>query len=157
MIRRATASDRAWVLATGVDAYQDLGDYRRILPTWLDQPGVLTWVYEINGVRRGMAMLAFYGEPDAEERIFIVADLLALAVPEPFQRAGIGRALLDHAVTVASRIAASTNATTLRLTVEQSNQRAQSLYLRAGFCYDHSVSSVYETGLVGVRMIRSLR
>jgi GNAT superfamily N-acetyltransferase len=138
MIRRATASDRHWVLATGVVAYQDLGDYQRILPTWLDQSGVLTWVFESGNVRRGMAMLAFYGEPGFFEPMPIVADLLS------------------HVIEVATRLAASTNATKLRLTVAKNNQRAQRLYQRAGFVEDPSVTSMYESGVAGMRMIRSL-
>jgi ribosomal protein S18 acetylase RimI-like enzyme len=156
MIRRATASDRQWVLATGVVAYRELGDYERILPTWLDQSGVLTWVYESSNVRRGMAMLAFYGEPAAYEPMPIVADLLALAVPLEFQGAGVGRALLSHVIEVASRIAASTKATMLRLTVAKHNHRAQHLYHRAGFVEDPTVTSTYESGALGIRMIRPL-
>jgi ribosomal protein S18 acetylase RimI-like enzyme len=156
MIRRATASDRHWVLATGVTAYRELGDYQRILPTWLDQSGVLTWVFESGNVRRGMAMLAFYGEPGFFEPMPIVADLLALAVPAEFQGAGVGRQLLSHVIEVASRIAASTNATKLRLTVAKNNERAQRLYHRAGFVEDPSVTSTYESGIAGMRMIRPL-
>lgn len=156
MIRRATASDRAWVVATGVAAYQNLGDYQRILPTWLEQPGVLAWVYELYGVRRGMAMLGFYGEPNATGGLTIVADLLALAVAEEFRNAGIGRVLLDHVIEVATRIASSTNACWLRLTVESGNVGAQRLYSRAGFTFDPSVTTTYESGLTGLRMRRPI-
>src|SRR5205809_304038 len=41
MIRRAEAADHPWIIATGAEAYRDLGDYTRILPSWLEQPGVL--------------------------------------------------------------------------------------------------------------------
>ena len=156
MIRRATASDRPWVVATGVTAYQNLGDYRSILPTWLEQPGVLAWVFESKGVRRGMAMLGFYGEPVAAGGLEIVADLLALAVAEEFRGVGVGQALLDHVIEVASRISASTNAVWLRLTVEQHNLSAQRLYTRAGFTFDPSVTTTYESGLTGLRMRRPI-
>ena len=64
-------------------------------------------------------MLGFYGEPVPAGGLEIVADLLALAVAEEFRGAGIGQALLDHVIEVATRISASTNAAWLRLTVEQ--------------------------------------
>jgi hypothetical protein len=33
MIRRADVADHPWIIATGAEAYQDLGDYTRILPS----------------------------------------------------------------------------------------------------------------------------
>jgi ribosomal protein S18 acetylase RimI-like enzyme len=105
-----------------------------------------------------MAMLGFYGEPRDENQggLEIVADLLALAVAQPFQRTGIGATLLDHVIEVAGRIASSTNARWLRLTVESHNQAAQRLYVRAGFGFDHSTTTTYESGLVGLRMRRPI-
>jgi len=44
VIRRAEAADHPWIIATGAEAYRDLGDYTRILPSWLEQPGVLAWI-----------------------------------------------------------------------------------------------------------------
>jgi hypothetical protein len=40
VIRRAELADHPWIIATGAEAYHDLGDYTRILPSWLEQPGV---------------------------------------------------------------------------------------------------------------------
>ena len=58
MIRRAEVQDYPWIVAMGAEAYRDLGDYTRILPSWLEQPGVLAWIdQDGHGRGRGFAML----------------------------------------------------------------------------------------------------
>ena len=48
---------------------RDLGDYTRILPSWLEQPGVLAWIdHDVQGRGRGFAMLGFYTEDAAAHR-----------------------------------------------------------------------------------------
>ena len=84
MIRRAEVADHPWIVATGAEAYADLGDYTRILPSWLEQPGVLAWIdHDLQGQGRGFAMLGFYMEDPTgmgAGPTQVVADLLALAV-----------------------------------------------------------------------------
>src|ERR1700730_14580348 len=100
MIRRAEVSDHPWIIASGAEAYHDLGDYTRILPSWLEQPGVLAWIdHDVQGRGRGFAMLGFYTEDPTGARSVggtqhVVADLLALAVLPLYQRRGIGGKLL---------------------------------------------------------------
>src|SRR5690606_32195764 len=89
MIRRAEVQDHPWIIATGAEAYADLGDYTRILPSWLEQPGVLAWIDEdAQGHGRGFAMLGFYTEelPRSGAKPQVIADLLALAVLPLYQR-----------------------------------------------------------------------
>jgi ribosomal protein S18 acetylase RimI-like enzyme len=155
VIRRAEVADHPWIIATGAEAYRDLGDYTRILPSWLEQPGVLAWIdHDLQGRGRAFAMLGFYMEgqtPNAE----VVADLLALAVLPAFQRRGIGSKLLTHVIEVAERVAPSSRITTLRLTVAETNVAAQRLYERAGFrVVDGSAS--YDRGQRALRMVRPL-
>ena len=96
MIRRAELADHPWIVSSGAEAYRDLGDYTRILPSWLEQPGVLAWIdHDSQNRGRGFAMLGFYmdeathnGTPSQ-----VVADLLALAVLPAFQNKGIGTKL----------------------------------------------------------------
>ena len=161
MIRRAEAADRPWIIATGAQAYRDLGDYTRILPSWLEQPGVLAWIdYDLQGRGRAFAMLGFYTEapspgappnPGAE----VIADLLALAVLPAFQRRGIGAKLLTHVIDVAERVAPSSRITALRLTVAETNTAAQRLYVRAGFRVVDG-SATYDRGQRALRMARPL-
>src|SRR3954470_3487536 len=103
MIRRAEVADHPWIIASGAEAYRDLGDYTRILPSWLEQPGVLAWIdHDVQGRGRGFAMLGFYTEEPTRpgtsvpttstslSKQQVVADLLALAVLPTFQNKGIG-------------------------------------------------------------------
>jgi len=155
VIRRAEAADHPWIIATGAEAYRDLGDYTRILPSWLEQPGVLAWIdHDLQGRGRAFAMLGFYTETPIRNPE-VVADLLALAVLPGFQRRGIGSRLLTHVIDVAERVAPSSRISALRLTVAESNVSAQRLYERAGFrVVDDSAS--YDRGQRALRMARPL-
>lgn len=155
MIRRAETTDYPWIIATGAEAYRDLGDYTRILPSWLDQPGVLAWIdHDAKGRGRAFAMLGFYMETPGT-RSEVVADLLALAVLPAFQRRGIGSKLLAHVIEVAERVAPSSKITALRLTVAETNVEAQRLYSRAGFRVIDG-SATYDRGQRALRMARPL-
>jgi ribosomal protein S18 acetylase RimI-like enzyme len=149
VIRRAEVADHPWIIATGAEAYRELGDYTRILPSWLDQPGVLAWIdHDLQGRGRAFAMLGFYVDgPNAE----VVADLLALAVLPAFQRRGIGSKLLTHVIEVAERVAPSSRISALRLTVAESNIAAQRLNMRPGF-RTHDGSATYARGQRALRM-----
>ena len=158
MIRRAEVQDHPWIVASGAEAYADLGDYTRILPSWLEQPGVLAWIdHDVQGRGRGFAMLGFYTEEASASDVKqqVVADLLALAVLPTYQRKGIGSKLLTHVIDVAERVAPSSHISQLRLTVAENNVGAQRLYARAGF---HIVegAATYDRGQRALRMVRAL-
>ena len=155
MIRRAEIQDQPWIIATGAEAYRDLGDYTRILPSWLEQPGVLSWIdHDVQGRGRGFAMLGFYMEEVARSQQ-VVADLLALAVLPSFQCKGIGTRLLHHVIEVAERVAPSSHITQLRLTVAEDNVGAQRLYARHDFTIVDG-SATYDRGQRALRMVRML-
>jgi ribosomal protein S18 acetylase RimI-like enzyme len=153
-IRRAELADHPWIVATGAEAYRDLGDYTRILPSWLEQPGVLAWIEQDGQARgRGFAMLGFYTE-DARAPV-VIADLLALAVLPSFQGHGIGTKLLEHVIEVAERVAPTSQITHLRLTVAEDNIGAQRLYGRHQFSIVDG-SATYDRGQRALRMARPL-
>lgn len=157
MIRRAELADHPWMIATGAEAYLDLGDYTRILPSWLEQPGVLAWIdYDMQGRGRGFAMLGFYlDETVSGSPSQVIADLLALAVLPSFQGRGIGTRLLHHVIEVAERVAPSSHIASLRLTVAETNTGAQRLYARNGFRVIDG-SATYDRGQRALRMARPL-
>lgn len=157
MIRRAEPADHPWIVATGAEAYRDLGDYTRILPSWLEQPGVLAWIdHDLQGRGRGFAMLGFYLE-DVRPKTpsDVIADLLALAVLPNCQGKGIGSKLLHHVIEVAERVAPTSKIAALRLTVAESNVGAQRLYARNGFRVVDG-SAMYDRGQRAIRMARPL-
>jgi ribosomal protein S18 acetylase RimI-like enzyme len=157
VIRRAESQDHPWIVATGAEAYADLGDYTRILPSWLEQPGVLAWIdSDMHGRGRGFAMLGFYTEDTNKTgQPQVIADLLALAVLPAFQKKGIGSKLLEHVIDVAERVAPASHISQLRLTVAEHNTGAQRLYTRTGF---HVVDggATYDRGQRALRMVRPL-
>jgi ribosomal protein S18 acetylase RimI-like enzyme len=158
MIRRAEIQDHPWIVATGAEAYAELGDYTRILPSWLEQPGVLAWIdHDMQGRGRGFAMLGFYTEEASKGGggQLVIADLLALAVLPAYQRRGIGSKLLEHVIEVAERVAPASHISQLRLTVAEHNTGAQRLYARTGF---HIVegAATYDRGQRALRMARPL-
>lgn len=157
MIRRAEPADHSWLISSGAEAYHDLGDYTRILPSWLEQPGVLAWIdHDVQGRGRGFAMLGFYvDDQTVAGPTRVVADLLALAVLPAFQRRGIGTKLLLHVIEVAERVAPSSRIATLRLTVAETNAGAQRLYARYGFRVVDG-SATYDRGQRALRMVRAL-
>jgi ribosomal protein S18 acetylase RimI-like enzyme len=159
MIRRAEVTDHPWMIATGAEAYADLGDYTRILPSWLEQPGVLAWIdQDLHGRGRGFAMLGFYMEDPSGTGTgssHVVADLLALAVLPAQQGRGIGSKLLAHVIDVAERVAPSSHIGSLRLTVAETNTGAQRLYARTGFTVVDG-SATYDRGQRALRMARPL-
>ena len=153
-IRRAELADHSWIVTTGAEAYRDLGDYTRILPSWLEQPGVLAWIeQDPQGRGRGFAMLGFYTE-DTRAPV-VIADLLALAVLPAYQSHGIGTKLLEHVIEVAERVATSSHITHLRLTVAEDNVGAQRLYRRHAFSVADG-SATYDRGQRALRMVRAL-
>jgi ribosomal protein S18 acetylase RimI-like enzyme len=162
MIRRAEVQDHPWIVATGAEAYRDLGDYTRILPSWLEQPGVLAWIdHDLQGRGRGFAMLGFYTEELRNDdgtgsgRQQVIADLLALAVLPAYQRKGIGTKLLLHVIEVAERVAPASRIHQLRLTVAEDNTGAQRLYAREGF-HIVDAAATYDRGQRALRMVRPL-
>ncbi len=159
MIRRAEVTDHPWIIATGAEAYHDLGDYTRILPSWLEQPGVLAWIdADMQARGRGFAMLGFYMEDPTgtgNGATQVVADLLALAVLPSQQGRGIGGKLLAHVIEVAERVAPSSQIASLRLTVAETNSGAQRLYARSGFRIVDG-SATYDRGQRALRMARPL-
>jgi ribosomal protein S18 acetylase RimI-like enzyme len=158
MIRRAEVADQPWIIASGAEAYRDLGDYTRILPSWLDQPGVLAWIdHDLQNRGRGFAMLGFYMEESgpAGGASQVIADLLALAVLPAFQRRGIGSKLLHHVIEVSERVAPSSQIQALRLTVAETNTSAQRLYARNGFRVVDGLAT-YDRGQRALRMARPL-
>ncbi len=152
-IRRATPLDQAWMIDLGTRAFAELGDYREVLPAWLRQSNVASWIDDPSP-RRGFTMLAFYRDDFSGDH---VADLLAIAVEPVWRRHGLGRALLDHALQVTRATAKAGRLAELRLCVAEHNHRAQRMYERAGFAPVALDVGRYGTGQRAIRMTYPLR
>ncbi|MEJ7600368.1 MAG: GNAT family N-acetyltransferase [Kofleriaceae bacterium] len=160
MIRRADAADHPWIVASGAEAYHDLGDYTRILPSWLDPPGVLariehdhhkgTPLREARLLPRGAGLDARRPQSQPGRRGSARARRAADVSAQ-----GIGSKLLLHVIDVAERVAPTSHIATLRLTVAETNTSAQRLYARNGFRIADGAST-YDRGQRALRMVRPL-
>jgi ribosomal protein S18 acetylase RimI-like enzyme len=151
-----TAADHPWVVGVASDVFRSLGDYAQILPTWLNQPGVLGWVaQDVEDARLGFALLGFYLETQGQAQV-PVADLLALAVEPAQQRRGAGSLLLAHVIAVASRLGPANQIHELRLTVAFENLVGRNLYLKHGFHRADAFPGWYSGGQSAVRMVLPL-
>ena len=157
MIRCFSAGDRPWVTKVAALVYLELGDYARIIASWLDHPGVFAFVEQsdLTAERRAFALLGFCEPPEGPPGTCI-ADLLAIAVAPPFQRQGIGRSMLTHVMDVAESLGRRWQVGEIRLTVADGNQVGQHLYTSAGFRVLDPEHGRYDGGQRAIRMVRSL-
>ena len=155
MIRRANAADHAWMVDVGAEVYAPLGDYRAILPDWVAHPGVYGFIAEDEGVPRGYILVGFYEPPDVAPGAH-AADLLAIAVDPPAQRAGVGSRLLAYAIDLASVTADHMKVVDIRLTVADSNLGARRFFERHGFEVIDAQHGAYDGGQTALRMRKRL-
>lgn len=155
MIRRGDLVDRPWIREIAAAVYRDLGDYGRIIPSWLDHPGILCYVDhdEQTGDRRGFALLGFY-ERGADGSY--IADLLAIAVAPQYQGRGIGRSMLNYAIHMAKMAGRGATVSEMRLTVAADNDVGQHLYRTNGFRILDEDHGSYDGGQRAIRMALAL-
>jgi ribosomal protein S18 acetylase RimI-like enzyme len=159
MIRRSDgARDADWIRRTAATVYADLGDYGRIIPTWMGHAGVMTFVETADEdaggeTRRGFILIGFYEpEPGDLSRGLLVADLLAIAVAPDHQRRGVGRTLLEFAVDVATEAGRQAPVREIRLTVAETNKPALALFQKSGFEVLDPHHGAYDGGQRALRM-----
>lgn len=151
-IRRAGREDAPFVREVAEQVFAELGDYGRILPTWLVHDGVLTHVAEAQGGPVGYTMLGFY---TVEEGRY-VADLLAIAVSPFAQGHGIGKQLLDHAIAQTVLAQRRLPVGELRLSVAEPNLRARRLFTQFGFQFIEGEHGRYDGGQRALHMVRKV-
>ncbi|MBI5547004.1 MAG: GNAT family N-acetyltransferase [Deltaproteobacteria bacterium] len=150
-MRTANIDDQAFIAAIAGDVFSPYGDYRELLPQWFHTAGVMTFVSQSEQERTGYVMLAFFPEERA-----LVGDVLAIAVAPGHQGKGIGRMLMQHVVTVCEQIAEHTPVRAVRLSVADTNLRAQRLFLSFGFRQLEGDFGRYDGGQKALHLERPL-
>ncbi len=135
------------------EAFAPFGDYRELLPRWTATPGVTCWV-AADPQPCGFVMVGFYYGDRA--RTWVYADVLAIAVHKDRRGQGIGRTLLERAIETAEQACAAFDVHELRLTVADTNARAQKLFRDLGFEVSAEDHGRYDGGQRALRMIRPL-
>ncbi len=141
IVREPTGADRARVVRMGRDAFAPLGDYRRAMAGWLDNPGVATRVGVIDEDLVGFVMVAVLD--DASGRHGYV---LAIGVGRAHQRRGLGKELLAVGVALLTEERERLELNELRATVAEDNGPARALFEAAGFSVQGRLATVYQGG-----------
>ena len=137
----------------GAEVYASLGDYRAIMPGWVEHPGVSGFVdVDEQGERQGFILVGFY-DPQEGGKASLIADLLAIAVAPAHQRKGVGRRLLGYAVDFALEATKQVPIAEIRLTVADTNAPARALFAEFGFAeIPGQQLGRYDRGQVAMRM-----
>jgi ribosomal protein S18 acetylase RimI-like enzyme len=151
-IRRAGADDAEFVRQVAIDVFHHLGDYGRILPTWLLHDGVITHIAEEGGTPVGYTMLGFYPMGTSG----LVADLLAIAVSPRAQGRGIGKRLLQHIIDHVRDSQKRLPVREIKLSVADNNARARRMFAEFGFALVPGEHGYYDGGQVALHMSRSI-
>lgn len=163
-VREGGPADLKFLIALGTEVFGHLGDYARILPAWLGQPGVHLYIAEAGGRPVGFALMGFerddeYEGPPPPPEVgggdWLAADVLAIAVMPSLQGKGLGRALLGHVLARIVEVSGWRPVNEARLTVSEKNDQARRLFARAGFV-DAGVEGRYPNGQRALRMRRPL-
>jgi len=150
-VRAALPDDIDFVRELAGEVFSSFGDYRKLLPKWFKTAGVMTFLSESEGEHTGYVMVAFFREERA-----LVGDVLAIAVSPAHQGRGIGRMLLQHAVTVCEQVADQSPVRAMRLSVADNNERAQKLFLSFGFKQVDGDFGHYDGGQQALHMERPM-
>lgn len=154
-IRPTTPADGGFVSQLSGEAFAPFGDYRELLPRWNGKPGVFTFLAVERRRPVGFVMVGFYwGDP--ERRTWVFADVLAIAVASGHRGRGIGRKLLRQAIEAACEARSALDVRELRLTVADTNGRAQALFRSEGFVLSEEGHGHYDGGQVALRMRKPL-
>ena len=144
-IRPARASDVDALLAIENAVFLTDRLSRRSFRRLIGRPSAAVLVAEVGGKVAGYCILLFRaGNP--------VARLYSIATAPDMAGQGLGRALIE----AAERAAVERGKHSLRLEVRQDNERALSIYRRAGFRPVGSKPGYYQDGMTALRMEKSL-
>jgi len=154
VIRLAAKGDTEAIRALSAEAFAQFGDYGTFLPRYLADPWVRTVVCVEQGVLVGFAMVGLTAS--RRQGGVLVADLLAIAVRAAHCGRGLGTALMERALALATALAGRYGVAEVELSVADTNPRAQRFFVRHGFAVADADEGRYPAGQVAIRMARPL-
>lgn len=168
-LRAVGRTDRGFLAKLSARVFANLGQYDRMVPGWLDAPGVEGRIAQDAGVPVGFALTCLVTLSGGHRPSGTVAgagaganrmglDLLAIAVLPERQRTGLGGWILAAVIEDAERLARDTllPLEEVSLTVATVNAPARALFEAHGFTPRSAPVEDYPSGLAALRMARRL-
>lgn len=152
-VRTATSSDAPFVEELARRLFLSYGSYDRYFIDWFENEDVVTVVADVDGRAAGLAM--FLTRSSEKERKTLT-ELLAIAVTPELQRRGVGTALLEEGVRLASIQTTPYADREMHLSVADGNARAERLFSRHGFRRTGELG-VYPLGQRALLMMKRLQ
>ena len=149
IFRPAKEKDLEFIRKLSAEAFSKYGHYEEIVPSWFEEPTVITEVIKEKSDILGFAMLVLEGKKVFG---FREAHLLAIGIVVEHQRRGVGTALLEHMEDIARKY----NAVQLNLWTAVDNEAAFSFFQKAGFKMKRFEDYYYPKGQAALAMSKSL-
>ena len=173
-LRPSRPDDLDFVTRLSGDVFNVFGAYDEFLPRYLNHPQVITTVALLGVDRVGFTMLALVmseeplpwrGPPspadegddlEAPPRMWVDAEMVAIAVAPSWQAQGIGRHLLGSVIAFTQDRASEHHLRSLQLNVASDNARALALFRSEGFRVVNEEDGRYPRGQRSIRMALEL-
>jgi ribosomal protein S18 acetylase RimI-like enzyme len=138
-------------------AFEDYGDYGKIVARFFTSQGVTTYVARVGDEVVGFIMLGFLPwSSGAEEGNPWISDLLAIAVVPGQRRRGIGDALMQRMFGLVEEMSEWRDVKEIQLTCAEGNQAALDFFSRYDFSVIDPAHGSYSGGQPALRLARRL-
>lgn len=135
--------------------FGDYGDYGQLVVKFYSTQGVHSFVAREAGQVVGFILLGFLpwtaGAAD-DERDWWLGDVLAIAVADGFRGRGVGRALMERALSLVREMSEWRDLKGIELTCAADNQAGLSFFGRFGFEVVDRNQGAYSSGQVAWRL-----
>jgi ribosomal protein S18 acetylase RimI-like enzyme len=155
LIETSQRSDLEHIQVICEDVFTGYDAYARLLPRFFATQGVTTYMAREAKKTVGFLMMGFIpwntGKRDSD---LWIADILAIAVASPMQRRGIGRTMLDQALSLMSQMAEWRDVREIQVTCAESNKAGIGFFTSYGFRVIDPHHGRYVSGQKALRMAR---
>ena len=155
VVEPSQRKDLDLIQAISEDVFSEYDAYVRLLPRFFSTQGVTTYMARQAHETVGFLMIGFLpwnaGKRESDSWI---ADILAIAVVPRMQRRGIGRSMMDQALSLVSQMADWREVREIHLTCAESNKAGVGFFTRYGFRVIDPHHGRYLSGQNALRMAK---
>jgi ribosomal protein S18 acetylase RimI-like enzyme len=156
-IEPARPEDVAQVGKISEAAFEDYGEYGKIVAKFFTSQGVTTYVARVGTEVVGFIMLGFLPwTGSAEEGNPWISDLLAIAVVPEQRRRGIGDALMQRMLQLVEEMSEWRDVKEIQLTCAEENRAALDFFKKYGFEVIDPRHGSYSGGQPALRLAKRL-